>query len=294
MYNKVNLKMKVSDLNRDSKEEVISLNGITKENSLYFENVELTIEEDNILRVYDLNMQGYLFDLTIIDDEIFVIGKTNNILVGKQIKYKNKKLKIINQNENILKLINSSEKYRTLKNKLDIKLNLPNEARIISLDKVGGKNNIIVCDLDNDMREEIIFAYNYLNRAYICIGRYNDNNFRLIDIYEGRGYDISNLYIRPIINERSNTIIIGWSVSDSLSNLDLLLYDENKLKSVLNKNDMYFSKIDLIDFDKNNKEDIVLLRHDLDEYYIKAYEYNHFNLIENSLYTNIYKNSIKI
>ena len=85
------------------------------------------------------------------------------------------------------------------------------------------------------MKEEIICAYKYLDKAYLSIGKYNDNNFTIVDTYEGRGYDISNLYIRPIINEKSNTIVIGWSVSDDLSNLDLLLYEENKLKSVLIK-----------------------------------------------------------
>ena len=293
MYRKVNIKRKLADINEDLKQEVISLNGITKEDGLYFEKLELTIEEDQKLRVYDLNMEGYLFDLIIIDDEILVTGKINNILVGKILKYKNKKLKIIN--ENIIETINSSDKYFRLKNKLNIKLSLPNEAKIISLDKLGGKNDVIVADLNNDMKEEIICAYKYLDKAYLSIGKYNDNNFTIVDTYEGRGYDISNLYIRPIINEKSNTIVIGWSVSDDLSNLDLLLYEENKLKSVLKKKDMYFSKIDMIDFNKSNKEDIVLLRRDLNnDYYITAYEYYNFNLVENNLYTNIYKDSIKI
>ena len=293
MYRKVNIKRKLADINEDLKQEVISLNGITKEDGLYFEKLELTIEEDQKLRVYDLNMEGYLFDLIIIDDEILVTGKINNILVGKILKYKNKKLKIIN--ENIIENINSSDKYFRLKNKLNIKLSLPNEAKIISLDKLGGKNDVIVADLNNDMKEEIICAYKYLDKAYLSIGKYNDNNFTIVDTYEGRGYDISNLYIRPIINEKSNTIVIGWSVSDDLSNLDLLLYEENKLKSVLKKKDMYFSKIDMIDFNKSNKEDIVLLRRDLNnDYYITAYEYYNFNLVENNLYTNIYKDSIKI
>ena len=58
---------------------------------------------------------------------------------------------------------------------------------------------------------------------------------------------------------------------------------------------MYFSKLDMIDFNKSNKEDIVLLRRDLNnDYYITAYEYYNFNLVENNLYTNIYKDSIKI
>ena len=185
--------------------------------------------------------------------------------------------------------INVKQQYLVLMDREPVWTKLPEGAEIISLDRFGGKNDVIILDLDNKYGEEIIFAYKYNKKAYVGIGKYNKDKFVIVDIYEGRGSDISHLFIRPILHERSNTIVIGWKVRDISSNLDLLIYEDKNLKSILNNKDLYFTMIDLIDFNNNNLQEIVLWTHDTkDAYNVRIFEYKNNYLIETNKYDEIY------
>lgn len=166
---------------------------------------------------------------------------------------------------------------------------LPIGAEIISLDKFGGKNDIIITDLNNDYNNDIIFAYKYNGDAYLGIGLYENDIFKIIDIYKGRGLDISYLDIKPVDSSYSKTIIIGWKIREISSNLDLLVYSNNKLKSILVNNELYFGKIDVLDFNDDGIYEIVLWSHDTGEAYIvKIYKFENDKFVSANEYDKLY------
>ncbi len=99
--------------------------------------------------------------------------------------------------------------------------------------------------------------------------------------------DISYLNIKNINNKP--TLIIGWKIRDISSNLDLILYQNNKLMSILDDKNLYFGKIDVLDFNNDGNFELVLWTHDTGlAYEVNIYEVLNNKLTKTSLYNQIY------
>lgn len=116
---------------------------------------------------------------------------------------------------------------------------------------------------------------------------YVDEIFKIIDIYKGNGLDISYLNIKNINNKP--TLVIGWKIRDISSNLDLIIYENNQLISILDDKNLYFGKIDILDFNNDGNFELVLWTHDTGlAYEVNIYEILNNKLINTSLYNQIY------
>lgn len=147
---------------------------------------------------------------------------------------------------------------------------LPNSASLISLDKFGGRNNVIEKDLDGDGAKEVLVAYELEGMPNLCIFKEINEKLKLIDTFKGDGTDIENLMIIPIKSHIN--IIIGWKIEEKANKLDILRFKNGRIhREFKNKVSMY-GKIEIEDLNNDGNKEIMLWIHDTREaYMVKTY-----------------------
>lgn len=179
--------------------------------------------------------------------------------------------------------------YRAIDDKIHSML--PKGATVISLDKFGGKNDIIEYDFDDDGANEILVAYSLLGEPYIAIIKRVNEKLSIMDSFKGSGYNIKDLYIAPF---DTKDILIGWSLGAGNNWLDLISFENGKL-NLKPKNYMsVYGILYLEDINKDGIKELVLWRNDIGEaYYIKIYDFIKVNFVETSKYDEIYFKKVK-
>lgn len=173
--------------------------------------------------------------------------------------------------------ISVKEQYYLLINTDDMWTKLPIGADIISLNKFGGQDDVIEVDLNNDGINEVIFAYKYSGEVYIIVGKYDGDKFIVIDTYKKMGLDISHLEIKQLLDTNNKIIIVGFKIRSVSSSLGLLVFEDLKLKDIIEGEDIYFGKMDVKDLNNDGIYEIVLWTHDTGEVYIM----NIYELVNN-------------
>lgn len=147
---------------------------------------------------------------------------------------------------------------------------LPNSANLISLDKFGGRNNVIEKDLDGDGSKEVLVAYELEGIPNLCVFKEVNEKLKIIDTFKGDGTDIEDLMIIPI--KTHINIIIGWKIEEKSNKLDILRFKNGRIhREFKNKVSMY-DKIEIEDLNNDGNKEIMLWIHDTGEaYMIKTY-----------------------
>ncbi|MGL5347070.1 MAG: hypothetical protein ACRDA3_06940 [Peptostreptococcaceae bacterium] len=114
---------------------------------------------------------------------------------------------------------------------------------------------------------------------YIIVGKYEADSFIVLDTYKKMGLDISHFKIKPLLDINNKTIIVGFKIRSVSSNLGLLVFKDFKLKNIIEDENIYFGKMDVIDFNRDGIYEIALWTHDTGE----AYVVNIYELVNNEL-----------
>lgn len=146
---------------------------------------------------------------------------------------------------------------------------LPNGAEIISLDRFGGKKDVIKVHFDNNKENETLYAYKYDNEIYLSVLKYINEKPEIIDTYQNRGCDISYISVSPLLSENDKSIIIGFkldeyfpeglkdkrkkqrdkNIKNKSSELAILTFSNGKLENILDYYKLIFNRIDVFDMD---------------------------------------------
>ncbi|NEU04489.1 MULTISPECIES: hypothetical protein [Clostridium] len=199
------------------------------------------------------------------------------------------KMKVIYQS--IMKTGKTYNSLRESKIYLNIEDIIPEGSEIISLNKFGGKNDIIKLDLDNDKEDEIIYAYNYKGYGHIGVCKSTQDGLEVVDDYEGKGDDIGYLNIKEVCSRKNKNIIVGWKIRNFTCRLDLLEYKDKKISSLIPDTILCFNKIDVVNLEtkKEKLNEIVLwYKKKKTGYEISMYKWIKGNLIEINKYNKYY------
>lgn len=123
-------------------------------------------------------------------------------------------------------------------------------------------------DLDGDGTNEVIGAYKWHEKVYLLILKHFTQGWRAVAHIEGRGYDISYLYVAPVTGKRLANIIAGWQVGAIWSELALYGWTQQGVQE-MTKPDISFSGIEVEDMPiKDGQYELALWSHSTGEAYI--------------------------
>lgn len=169
---------------------------------------------------------------------------------------------------------------------------VPIGANPISLGEREHERSFVIDDLDGDNQEEIIFAYELGNIAYISILKHINNGLRVIGVYRGKGQTIKDFDI--ISTEDKKEILIGWHMKDSLNRLELLELRNNRLMSTLKNNLPAYETLETKDFNGDGYPEMVLWIPEVgNAYRVSIYEKNGNMLRETNKYNKEYYPKVK-
>lgn len=161
---------------------------------------------------------------------------------------------------------------------------LPPASQIVLLKKPYERPALELIDLDGDGASELVCAYYWQGEYYIIVLKYQDNDWKVLDTVNGKGYNITYFDTAPITSKDKNNLIVGWQVGAIWSDLSVYKLINGKMKDLINGN-KYFSKIEVSDIQstqgKNGTYELALWIHDTGEAYkIEIYRWidNKFEL----------------
>lgn len=176
---------------------------------------------------------------------------------------------------------------------LDFNSIIPEDSKLISLNEFGGENNVLKFDLDGDKTDEIIYAYRYSNGTCIGILKEIDNEYRIMDLYRGRGVKIS--YIKVVKKGKVGNIVVGWTIDGTLSLLTILVVEDGIIQNQLKDSQVCFNKIDVVP-NKNNTDYYIVLWNDSinHSYKVTIYEFEDGELKKTNKHNkSYYENVVK-
>lgn len=123
-------------------------------------------------------------------------------------------------------------------------------------------------DIDGDGANEVIGAYKWHEKVYLLILKHFTQGWRAVAHIEGRGYDISYLYVAFVTGQRMVNIIAGWQIGAIWSELALYGWTQHGIQEMA-KPGIYFSQIEAEDMPiKDGQYELALWSHSTGESYV--------------------------
>ncbi|WP_019240223.1 MULTISPECIES: hypothetical protein [Bacillus] len=119
-----------------------------------------------------------------------------------------------------------------------IQKRIPSSAEIL---KINGSQAILVVDLDGDYQDELVALYRNLDENYVLILKRENDNWKNLVHFRGKGNSVTDLFAVPISNNKQNDLVIGWQIKDEGSVLDIIHQTSNGFVHLLPEEYFYTS-----------------------------------------------------
>jgi len=178
---------------------------------------------------------------------------------------------------------------------------LPPMSKIVVIESPYKTPAVGMVDLDGDGILELVGGYYWKGENYIIVLKCYFNNWRVVDMVKGKGYNITYFGAAPITIKDKNNLVVGWQVGSIWSHLSVYELKGTKLKDIypsreelinsknqiceyeqfVNKDGIDLSSIEYICSEKERDiklEKAIVKEFDLEQYDSTRYYYNKVDL----------------
>lgn len=173
---------------------------------------------------------------------------------------------------------------------------LPKDSQIVTLSNTKEVDNILLIDIDNDGRSEIISAYKYFGESnkinVIVLKRAGGNWTKVLD-EPGYGFMIESVLTEDIDGDGQNEVLLSRRIGGTLGQLSIYKLNNNLLNKISNK-DILYSKFYLVSVPGKSIKAIATWQHDTgDAYKVDVLKWNgkDFNSAK-ELYVEYFKKAV--
>ncbi|OAA90623.1 M56 family metallopeptidase [Clostridium ljungdahlii] len=177
-----------------------------------------------------------------------------------------------------------------------VKSFLPKNAQIVTWGNTKEEDNVFLRDLDGDGTNEIITSYklNEKNEKInvMALKKVGENWTKILD-EPGEGFKIDFVQTADIDGDGENEVLLGRRIGGTTGQLSVYKWNNNALGKISNE-DIYYSKLDIVDVPGENMKAIAVWNHDTgDAYMVDVLKWNGktFKSAED-LYPNYFKQSV--
>lgn len=190
---------------------------------------------------------------------VFIMGMTN--LPGKTVISANEKNDFSIRKSNI-DYVNIVKKF------------LPQNSKIITSNKTKEEDNVLLKDLDNDGRDEIITAYRLAEEtsgedekmSILVLKEKGQNWVKVLD-EPGAGIKLDAALTADLDGDGKQEVLLGRRIGETAAQLSVYEWSNNGLDKI-SREDIYYSKLDVVNVQGNSRQDIAVWQHDTGEAYI--------------------------
>lgn len=155
-----------------------------------------------------------------------------------------------------------------------IKKFLPQNSEIVTLDKTEEKDNILLKDLDSDGRDEIITAYKLAKGTssenekmnVLVLKKVGKSWTKVLD-ESGEGFSLDTVLTADLEGNGEKEVLLGRRIGGTVVQLSVYEWNDNVLNKI-SKEDIYYSKLDVINVLGKNRQDVAIWQHDTGDAYI--------------------------
>lgn len=141
-----------------------------------------------------------------------------------------------------------------------IKKSLPPEAVLIRPLNPYGAPSVQISDMNGDGKLEIVAAYRLCKETYVLIAKECNNKLSTHINIKGPGHDVNYLGFADITGDGRNDLLIGWQTGDEYAELQILSWDFNRIRTIVNG--IQYSLIEIDDlpseYGRDGKKEVVL------------------------------------
>ncbi|MHC6180283.1 M56 family metallopeptidase [Clostridium sp. JNZ X4-2] len=155
-----------------------------------------------------------------------------------------------------------------------VKKFLPQNSQIVTLDKTKEKDSILLKNLDNDGKNEIITAYkstketsNEDEKINVLVLKKIGENWTKVLEEPGEGFSLDVVLTADLKGNGEKEVLLGRRIGGTAAQLSIYEWNNNVLNKI-SKEDIYYSKLDVINVQGKNRQDIAIWQHDTGDAYI--------------------------
>lgn len=177
-----------------------------------------------------------------------------------------------------------------------VKKFLPKNSQIATSGNTKEEDNVLLNDLDGDGKDEIITSYNVDEQNdkmnVMALKKIGGNWTKVLD-EPGKGFKIDFVQASDIDGDGEDEVLLGRRIGQTTGELSAYKWNNNALDKISNE-DIYYSKLDIVDVPGKNMKAIATWNHDTgNAYMVDVLRWNGktFKSAED-LYPNYFKQSV--
>jgi bla regulator protein BlaR1 len=173
---------------------------------------------------------------------------------------------------------------------------LPQNSQIVTPSNTKEEDNVLIKDLDNDDMSEIITAYKLAGEDekinILVLKKVGTNWIKALD-ESGEGFKLDSALTEDIDGDGQNEILLSRRIGGTVAQLSLYKWNNNLLNKISNE-DVYYSKLDIVNISGKNTKAIAIWQHDTgDSYKVDVLKWDGKTFVSSEdLYPNYFKKSV--